>query len=300
MKFRTEKLILEGPDLTGKTSLYHSIHKSTNFRWNIQDRSALSMVCYARQYGRDTSDLRRDLYNELVNLNNRVVVLMPPINVVLSRFFTRGDEVQNEKSLKDLYDIFVEEVEKISLLPNVLVIKSSQNEEETTKIVLRWLEEIEVCPSNTVGKHVRLFVENAEGDEHVLKSEVSGDISRHYDKTIMMNPLEGNYYKQIERDFRNIIEKELDGINEYHVPQDMDSRRFYYSSRSCISSLHLKPRGEVLEFICTFRSTDAQKNAVIDFQFLEYLVHRMGNDYFTKCNKYRIMLTLNSAHLIEG
>lgn len=297
MKFRTEKLILEGPDLTGKTSLYQSIHKATNFHWNIQDRSALSMVCYARQYGRDATDLRRDLYKELTNLNNRLVILMPPVEVILQRFHQRGDDVQNEKSLKELYDIFADEVEKICRLPNVCLIRSVLSQEEITESVLSWLKSIESCSSETVGKHVRLFVECADGDEHVLQLETSGEIQDKYDTSIMSNPLEEHYYKKIERDFCNIIEKEFDGINDYNVPQGFDSRRFYYSSNSCMSSLHLKPRGDVLEFICAFRSTDAQKNAGIDFQFLEYLVHKMANEYFLDCSVYRIMLTMNSAHL---
>ena len=297
MKFRTEKLILEGPDLTGKTSLYQSLHKVTNFHWNIQDRSALSMVCYARQYGRDDTDLRRDLYKELTNLNNRFVILMPPVEIILQRFHHRGDDAQNENSLKELYDIFTEEIENICRLPNVCLIRSALTQEETTRSILTWLKSVENCSSETVGEHVRMFVECADEDEHVLHLETTGEIQSNYDTSIMSNPHEGNYYKKIERDFCNIIEKEIDGINEYNVPQGLDSRRFYYASESCISSLHLKPRGEVLEFICGFRSTDAQKNATIDFQFLEYLVHKMGREYFSNCIVYRIMLTMNSAHL---
>lgn len=300
MRFRTEKLILEGPDLTGKTSLYESLHKLTNFRWNIQDRSALSMVCYARQYERFEKDLRRDLYKELTNLNNRFVILMPPIKVLLDRLDNRGDEVQNENSLVDLYDIFSKEVEKICGLPNVLVLRDVMSKEETTITVAKWLEGIDACTSSLVGDHIKQFVESAPGDEHVLNLEVSGKIQRDYDVSIMKNPLEGNYYKKIERDFENIIEKEMDGINEYNIPQGMSSRRFYYSSDSCISSLHFKPRKELLEFICTFRSTNAQKNGKIDFQFLEYLVHRMSEDYFLNCSNYRINLSMNSAHLVEG
>ncbi len=283
--------------MTGKTSLYESLHKLTNFRWNIQDRSALSMVCYARQYERFEKDLRRDLYKELTSLNNRFVILMPPIKVLLDRLDSRGDEVQNENSLVTLYGIFSEEVEKICGLPNVLVLRDVMSKEETTITVAKWLGGIDSCTSSLVGDHIRQFVESADGDEHVVSLEVTGKIQSDYDNSIMSNPLEGNYYKNIERDFENIIEKELDGINEYNTPQDMSSRRFYYSSRSCISSLHFKPRGETLELICCFRSTDAQKNATIDFQFLEYLVHRMGSKYFLNCSNYRVTLTMNSVHL---
>ena len=60
-------IFLEGPDLAGKTTFYENVHKSSDYRWNIQDRSALSMLIHAKYYGRDTfrhvEQLRSELYN---------------------------------------------------------------------------------------------------------------------------------------------------------------------------------------------------------------------------------------------
>ena len=54
---------IEGPDLSGKSTLYEALHEVTNFRWNIQDRSEFSMLCYAILYGRsDQSDGEYVLY----------------------------------------------------------------------------------------------------------------------------------------------------------------------------------------------------------------------------------------------
>ena len=50
VKFPIEKIIIEGPDLAGKTTLYDKMHKISKYRWNIQDRSALSMLIYAKMY----------------------------------------------------------------------------------------------------------------------------------------------------------------------------------------------------------------------------------------------------------
>ena len=47
------QIVIEGPDLSGKTTLYQNLHDMTNYRWNIQDRSALSMLTHAKQYGRN-------------------------------------------------------------------------------------------------------------------------------------------------------------------------------------------------------------------------------------------------------
>ena len=109
MKFNIEKLILEGPDLSGKSSLYDEIHKRTKFKWNIQDRSSLSMVCYAIQYKRNAEFHRQMLYKELSNLNNRMIILMPDLEVLTSRYLQRGDDFQNIDSLRSLYYIFKED-----------------------------------------------------------------------------------------------------------------------------------------------------------------------------------------------
>ena len=297
MNFKTEKLILEGPDLTGKTSLYNELHKKSRYRWNIQDRSCLSMVCYARQFNRPSEDLRRNFYKEVSNLNNRIVILLPEFDVIEKRYNTRGDEVQDIDSLYVLHKIFKDEVSKIQGLPNVFVIEGEAPTRVFADAVISWLNSFEVGSSLLVGDTIRRFVENAEGDEHVVNLECVGKIKATYDKNILNDPLEGIYYKNIEKDFCVIVEKELEGLNEYNTPQDMNSRRFYYASRSCISSLHAKPRDTTLEMICTFRSTDAQKNASIDFQFIEYLVHKLSNDYFSMCKNYRISLNMNSVHV---
>ena len=79
------------------------------------------MICYARLYGRDIADHRRRLWNDLSNLNNRVIVLLPEWEVIRHRYEFRGDEIQDLSSLRQLYNIFSEEAEKIKHLPNVIV-----------------------------------------------------------------------------------------------------------------------------------------------------------------------------------
>ena len=88
----------------------------TGFKWNIQDRSNLSMVCYARLYDRDLDHHRKRLWKELSNLNNRIVVLLPEWPVIRHRYHRRGDEIQDLDSLQRLYDLFLEEAEKIRLV----------------------------------------------------------------------------------------------------------------------------------------------------------------------------------------
>ena len=66
VKFPIEKIIIEGPDLAGKTTLFNKMHEISKFRWNIQDRSALSMLIYAKMYDRDTFHLIENLKKEAI------------------------------------------------------------------------------------------------------------------------------------------------------------------------------------------------------------------------------------------
>ena len=60
-------LIIEGPDLSGKSTLYQNIHDMTDYKWNIQDRSALSMLVHAKLYGRPEFDYIEALKKEINN-----------------------------------------------------------------------------------------------------------------------------------------------------------------------------------------------------------------------------------------
>ena len=90
------------------------------------------------------------------------------------------------------------------------------------------------------------------------------------------------------------------GLNPYGKNQGYESRRFYYNSDSCISSIHLMPRGSHLKCLAVFRSTNVEVNASIDTEFLNFLVKTLGSKYFLNCKTYDIRLRMNSAHLIKG
>ena len=52
-----DTITIEGPDLAGKTTLYNQLHRKTGYKWNIQDRSVLSMLCYSIFYNRGDDDI---------------------------------------------------------------------------------------------------------------------------------------------------------------------------------------------------------------------------------------------------
>ena len=295
---KTNTIVLEGPDLAGKTTLYNSIHKETGYKWNIQDRSFLSMVCFARQFGRDDTHLRVGLNQELLNLNNRLVVLLPSFNVLAKRFKKRGDEIQSLASLEKLYEIFYDEVQKIKHFPNVLIMHDIDVPiEDNVKSVVSFVGNLDDTNPLCAGELIKSLLCNGPDNELTVRANFHGNIAEP-DDSILCDPHEGDYYKNILWDFENTIRKELRGLNPYNKPQDMSSRRFYYTSDSCISSIHLMPRGENLKCFATFRSTNAVINSGIDLEFVHYLVHRLGCKYFYNCKKFDMSVIMNSAHLV--
>lgn len=296
--FKINTVSLEGPDLSGKTTLYNNLHKASSFRWDIRDRSSLSRVCFARQFERNVEIERQRLERELSNLNNRMIVLLPSFETLERRHSVRGDEIQTLEMLKSLYDLYVEEVETIKNHPGVLVL-SDESSESHTQICYHFLKESESTYAGDVGSFACAVVESHEKNELSLECEITGNLSTPTNSSIMNNPLEGKYYTEILWDLENVIQKERLGLNPYGMPQDLASRRFYYSSDSCISSIHFMPREDFLTCHCVFRSTNVQKNAKIDIEFINFLVNIIAEKFFFSCKKYKLALKLNSAHIIS-
>jgi len=295
-QFPIRYVIVEGPDLSGKTTFIRQLHKATGFYYNIQDRSCLSMMCYAKQYSRDIETQKQFLREELSDLNNFFVILLPSEEVLLDRLAFRGDEFQNASSVVTLRKLFEEEVDKISHMPNVLVIRNIASAEQLAEYIGHRLRSYERSNPNEVGAMTSTWVNGVKHTEEQLKFKMC--ISPEYsDATILDNPHEGEYYKGIMRKCCDIIDDEVSGKNPYGKPQDLDSRRFYYSSDSCISSIHFMPRDGDLKVLCTLRSTDVRKNGSIDTRFLAHLSSYVSRKFRWPVKNIHLYVNFNSAHV---
>ena len=296
INFPTKQLILEGPDLVGKTTVYNEIHKSTDFKWNIQDRSTLSMLCYARLYGRDESLYRERLYEEINDLNNRMIILLPPFSVIEKRYHERGDEIQDLESLKLLYNIFSEEARLIEKKPTIMCLRAEVSIETILNYTSEWSFAIESSKPYHVGEIIRDTLTADVSDELTLRAKMCYSSSAP-DASILANSLEGEYYKGIKESLSTTIRNEIAGVNPYNLPQTSNSRRFFYSSDTCISTIHLMPRQNILKVFASLRSTDVIKNASIDLKFLEFLTHFVNQEFKFDCSCIVLDVTFNSAHI---
>jgi hypothetical protein len=295
IKIPTQTVTIEGPDCSGKTTLYQKIHKKTNFLWNVQDRSFLSMICYAQQFERDTESHRKGLEKELLNLNNRIIVVIPSESVLIRRLQQRGDEFQDSKSLIALRRIFINEAKKIKSFPNVLVIEDARSRDNLAKTCIEWLCSFEKGGISEVGDVISGAVAASRGEATV---DVSFKVSIDNDFSDLMNhPREGSYYRDILQKTEAIFTKEFAGDNPYNIPQGLDRRRFYYSSSSCISSVHFLVRNGLLKVLASFRSTDVHRNASIDLGFLCHLSSHVVKAYKLPVSAIDVSVRLNCAHI---
>ena len=297
MKFDLKTIVLEGVDCSGKTTAFRNLHKMTGFKWNIHDRSTLSMLCYAIMYGRDEAHWRSLLADELNDLNNAVVVLMPELYVIKERLETRGDEFQNVETIVKLYDIFEHEVSRIAMRPNVLVCRQSTPDYE---LIVKWLLNYE---RQTYHRLATMMFETCRlklsAEVNFLKASwVDVDFKTMQTKSLVYEP-EMEYYNSTRTSLIEKIRDEKSGKNIYNAPQKLDSRRFVLAQDTCISYAHFLYRDGFLHAHIVCRSSEMSKIFPNDINFLAHLGQTARREIgLGEEIPVKFYLTLDSAHVI--
>lgn len=294
VKFPIEKIIIEGPDLAGKTTLFNKMHEISKFRWNIQDRSALSMLVYAKMYERDTFHLVENLKKELFNLNNQIILLLPPIEVLSKRFQKRGDPIQNLISLKKLHSLFSEFEKEYGSLPNVTIVKKEIDEQTYSIIVGRYLA---MEQYTTIHQFPDMCFNSANTQNN---KEVVGLRFTYFNDGKFTDVKDELLEYEGEKEYYDKIETQLRGklLNNHVTLQDAASRRIIYHDDSCISLAHFLIRDQIFDAKFFFRSSNVKDTLKYDINFIHYLASIVYNVH--DCNQpVKIEVTLNSAHICD-
>jgi len=300
-----DTVTIEGPDLAGKTTLYTLLHSKSGYKWNIQDRSVLSMLCYSIFYDReDISVWRSRLVDAVNNLNNRIVVVTPAFELLEERYLNRGDEIQNLDSLRTLHNIFEEETSKIQHYASVYVIRPATELEYSHDVqnVYNWLDKTASYSIADIAHEVKMNAMTApmlECSPLHFRLDYINPVSN---SSILTHEAEEAYYANILKGVLSNISAEIAGDNEYKKPQSaFSTRRFIFTQDSCISLIHTMLREDTMSIHVVCRSSDAVNTFLYDLKFLYYLSSRIlkrmkADPLSTKC---RLYVTLNSAHIIQ-
>lgn len=297
MNFNLRTVLFEGPDCAGKTSAYRGVHNQTKFRWNIHDRSTLSMLCYAIQYKRDTEIWRNLLREELSDLNNVMVVFLPPLRVIIERLKTRGDEYQTVDSVTKLYEIFESEADKIKNYPNVIIYRAVTRD---YSILTQTLLEYEQKTYDKLAEAIERHVDASRSKEQInLKFSWSDRRFTGINETRLTFEKEADYYYATKHALIKKIRNEFDGLNEYNKPQNESSRRFILSQDTCISFVQALYRDDNLHMNIVCRSSEVAETFKNDLHFLGELGRVVKSELGVFIDNVHYTVTLGSAHILE-
>ena len=294
---------IEGPDLSGKTSLYRDLHKMSNFRWNIQDRAEVSMLTFSKFYERGDAQRWKDsLSDRLRDMNHRYVLMLPSRDLLTSRYYDRGDEIHTLESLSATYDIFESTFQKLADHPNVLFINVTyENQSSVAETVFKWLKESEEEDLCALAKRI----ENTASyfSDEALGVTVQYDFDKEYsdaDPSVMTYELEAEYYQGIRSTFIRKITKEMSGENEYRSVQNpTTTRRFVYAHDSCISMINLLIRDNVMNVFAVLRSSNTGDTLSYDLRFIANLVSEAETFIDADILRRVLNIEIHSAHIIN-
>jgi len=305
---KLKNVTLEGPDLAGKTTLMSQLHKETNNKYNIIDRSTMSALVYSTFYDRpNVKLLERQLRNELNDLNNRTVVLIPSISELGRRYNDRGDEIQRWADVISITNIYEELLKKFGKFSTLKVIRSKNPLQQT----LDYLE----TSGNDIPNEVMQNAEASNNEAYPVKFEA--DLGAGFMTSIndaFDFESEKEYYTKILSNMLTTITKETIGDNPYGSRQDpKTTRRYIYADDTCIALFHMMYRdgekdknglmiGGRLNFYATLRSSDVTNIFEHDYKFLQYLCGECGKaiglkDYEIP-EETTLSVTIHSAHII--
>ena len=293
---RFQHIIIEGPDCSGKTTLFNKIHKETGYIYNIQDRSCMSMIVYSKLYNRGIESIWYDkLLKELNRLDILYIVLLPSEKTILERLKVRGDECQDENSIL-IVRKYYEDLLKSNLkyYPNVLLIES-ENLEENCQKSISFINSLNEIPSHELIKSLVLKSGKSELFDIECKEKI--DINN-IDYTILNNPTKKKYYNQIIDKLSNKIFLEISGLSSSRNKNKLDNRNFSYSGNKNISFIHFLWRNQSLNVYVTLKQSNVLKDLWSDYEFLKILCVKSLNDLgLSKDCDIHFTLNINSAYI---
>lgn len=293
-----DNIVLEGADCSGKTTLFEALHKDTNYAYNIQDRSNLSMYIYASLYGRnDSNKWYRNFWKEIKSFNTLYVILLPEDRVIRRRIESRGDDKQTPDSAVKINGEF-RKLAKFyfrNMFPNIMIVDIDEDTttKKITEIVTQRLEVLE----NTSPADMIRDVVLASGKNELVDISVSEMVFSTKVKTrsivwdVLDFPPEKEYYEGIRDKVITNIERVL------MTNQKLDSRRFIYADDSCISLIHAMYRDNIVDVNVTMRSSNVSNTLWADYEFLRILSLDIANAMQIQTSDIVLTLNIRSAHI---
>lgn len=288
MKLPTRQVILEGCDLSGKSTLYAKLHKATKFRYDIRDRGRLSRLVYSTMYDRNLAHEKSEFYRFLDDLNHRVVLMSLPWDVIAARYAVRGDEMHDRDSLLRTWNEFNRHALALQDHPSFLVRGPDADPIE----IAATIDASEIVTTAEVASRVQRALEATERNESLdLHFELAVTPGDDPGPESLAVPGEEHYYEGIHNDLLMRAHTELEG------GQTATSRRFVTANPSCISYVRFIRRAEsdIVDMIC--RSTNVPKNLKIDLDAIIHSAFKV-QDLLGDRRGFSLRVSLHCGHIV--
>lgn len=290
MRLPTKQIVLEGCDLSGKTTFYSDFHKETRFEYDVRDRGPISRVVYSQLYGRDHIHEHTAANRFLDDLNNVVIFLSPAWNLVSSRFDQRGDEMHDRESLQKTWQSFRSIATGLEHHPSVIRFDDIPDP-VIARDIIRSRESITTAK---IAEYAQRALESTARNESLnMQFEIIVADSDDPGPGSLLVPGEEKYYTDLRNDLISRIRSEID-IND----QTSTSRRFVTTNASCISYVRFIHREDedVLDLVC--RSTNIPKNLKTDLDAIIHIAFQAQEQAQCPRRNISLRVKLNCAHII--
>lgn len=290
MRLPTRQIVLEGCDLSGKTTFYSDFHKSTKFKYDIRDRGPLSRLVYSQMYDRDFSSEVSRSNSFLDDLNNVVVFLSPEWDLISGRFKQRGDDMHNDASLCETWRLFDSMSRNLSKHPSVIRVSETPDPRHIHDLVLGR----EQVTTSKIAEYAQLALESTGRNESLdMQFEIVVSPDDDPGPESLLVPGEEKYYAELRDSLVGKIRSEID-----ENKQASTSRRFVTTNDSCISYVRFIHRdfSDSVDLVC--RSTNIPKNLKIDLDAIIHSAFQAQDQATGSRRNITIRVKLNCAHII--
>jgi hypothetical protein len=290
MRLPTRQIVLEGCDLSGKTTFYSEFHRETGFEYDVRDRGPISRLVYSRLYDRNPVHESVQTNRFLDDLNNVVIMLSPGWNLISSRFETRGDEMHNLDSLRKTWESFKSISDGLKNHPSILCFESSPDADLARDLV----RSRESVTTAKIADYVQRSLASTGRNESLnTQFEIVASPDDDLGPDTLQVPGEEEYYADLRNSMLQKVENEikLNGQSE-------TSRRFVTTNDSCVSYLRFIHRDDcdTVDLVC--RSTNVPKNLKTDLDAIIHIAFQAQRLAGLEKRNITFRVKLNCAHII--
>jgi len=315
MELETLKVCIDGVDCSGKTTLWNRLHKISDYRWKLEDRSFVTMTVYARHHKRaKRADYHRQLISDLSNLNHKYILLHPAWGVIEQRFNERGDDLHSLDALKAIHKIYGDIVDEVRGFPNVLILDGTDTPDQMAHRTHEWIlsqdkidldglvsliqRRCDAAPCREVSPLRFSFLEEGTFPQHTSEILNPQWVSQHFPH---VKPATVHEFQDMVRVFEETLDNELAGRNIYNRPEGPGSRRWVFTQQACVSFIQVMLRDNMLKFYVTCRSSHVHNVFPADIRLMYHMAHIAAQKLKPWVNdgtRIYFDFTLNSAHSV--